>query len=140
MGFSILSVCFKARAPGAKTITTFIRARCFFYCKCLSGTVLLLNMGFAQVQQEGPLCFSCVLLLHQLCDLCRTPCRCDGRHQPAGEGPDAGVLEHAARHPHRGLHHHRRPRRHFLRVLHQWHLCVCRHSSPSGLLLLIILD
>ena len=29
IGFSILSVCFKARAPGAKTITTFIRARCY---------------------------------------------------------------------------------------------------------------
>ena len=28
IGFAILSVCFKSRAPGAKTITTFIRARC----------------------------------------------------------------------------------------------------------------
>ena len=27
IGFAILSVCFKSRAPGAKTITTFIRAR-----------------------------------------------------------------------------------------------------------------
>ena len=30
IGFAILSVCFKSRAPGAKTITTFIRARCLY--------------------------------------------------------------------------------------------------------------
>ena len=30
IGFAILPVCFKSRAPGAKTITTFIRARCFY--------------------------------------------------------------------------------------------------------------
>ena len=143
IGFSILSVCFKARAPGAKTITTFIRARCYLIANTFFSQLGWCDVEFKyshsrlQVQQGGPLCFPRLLLLHKLCHLCRTACRRHRSNRLAGERPDAGVFEHAPRRSHRWLHHHWRPWRHFLRVLHQWHLPFCHYSHSSGLLLLL---